>query len=66
MDTKTYHGPPDGPPTRSSYVMGQHNVAGLGEPDPRRQRPTSELGATEALISRVVQMQAPGELCIQR
>jgi hypothetical protein len=43
-----YHGPPDGPPTRSSYRMGWQNVAGLGEPDPRRQGPTSELDATES------------------
>jgi hypothetical protein len=65
MDTKMYHGPPDEPPTGSFYGMGRQEVAGLGKPDPRRQRPTSELGATEALISQVMQLQAPGELCIR-
>jgi hypothetical protein len=35
MDTKTYHGPPDGLPVESSYGMGQQNVASLGQPDPR-------------------------------
>jgi hypothetical protein len=56
MNTKTYHGPPDWPPIGSSYKMGQQVIAGLGEPDLGRQIPTSDLGATEALISRVVQL----------
>jgi hypothetical protein len=35
MDAKTYHGPPDMPPTGSFYGTSQQDVAGLGEPDPR-------------------------------
>jgi hypothetical protein len=62
MDTKMYHGPSTG----SSYGMGRQDVAGLDEPYPRWQRLTSELGTTEALIFRVVQLQAPGELHIRR
>jgi hypothetical protein len=56
-NTKTYRGPPDGPPTGSSYGTGQRDIAGLGKPDPRRQRPTLELGATETLIPRELQLQ---------
>jgi hypothetical protein len=54
MNTKTYHESSDGSPAGSSYGIGQHDIAVLDEPDPRQQRSTSELGATKALISRVV------------
>jgi hypothetical protein len=52
MNIKTYHGSP----IRSSNGMGQRVITELGELDPERQRPTSDLGATKALISRVVQL----------
>jgi hypothetical protein len=66
MNTKTYHGPPGGLPTGSTYGMGRQDVARLGEPDPRLQRSTSELGATKVLISRVMRLQAPEGLYIRR
>jgi hypothetical protein len=66
MNTKMYHEPPDGPLAGSSYGMEQQDIAGLGKSDQRQQRSTSKLGATQALISRVVQSQAPAELRIRR
>lgn len=56
MNTETYRGPPDRPPICSSYGMDQQVIVGLGEPDLGKQRLTYDLGATEALISREVQL----------
>lgn len=66
MNTETYRGPPDRPPIGSSYGMDQQVIAGIGEPDLGKQRSTYDLSATEALISRVAQLEALEERNIRR
>jgi hypothetical protein len=58
-NTKTYHGPPNGLPNGLSCRMGQQVIIRSCELDTRRRRPASELYATEALISRVMQLRTP-------